>query len=769
MIRRGIGLRVLVPLALIGAVTLIVTTALTAFATGRMIDDARRLDAQRAMERIQSIELATGQALRAVADDYAHWNDMVAFVAAPSDAFRENNFAVETLDSLDADGLLVLDARGTLLVSGMTDSGIARWSPDHARVLAFDGASRLWAMPEDLVALIRDSAPARLAAREESRLLAWVPSQRHWLQVGVAAIGPYNDTSDERRDGLVAFIRVLDEERMADRRKRAQADYALQPLGHRVPAEADLIQAVLADPEHGPQAMAVGRHRFVLAPTLENFRWFATAQQAAFLIVALLAIAVVVERRVVRRVDALRVGVEGLRSGRRHALALPGPDDELSVLGDEFSRLYASLERTRNAWRGAALTDALSGLPNRSALIRDLGDHGRADDPAAMLFFIDLDGFKQVNDQFGHAVGDECLREVAMAMARQGGEHVRLYRLGGDEFAALGHGDAHGIGERLVAAVGSIAATDPVRFGRIGASIGWVALRGGVEVSDALAAADIAMYEAKREGGACVIAFTDEMGERRRERLSLEDRLRHAIAEQRIRAVFQPIVDAGTDRLYAVEALARWRDEERGDVPPARFIELAEAAGLVARIDLAVLAQGLACLRVLADLAPDCRLQVNLSPRSLDSPGIVDAILDACRQAHVAPARLTIEVTESAFASEAVTPHLVLASLRSHGFGIALDDFGVGHSSLARLARFAPDTLKIDGQFVRDHEGAGGMIVETVIALARHFRIRTTAEFVETDAQRLFLVAKGCDALQGYGIGVPMRTEALVEWVRARL
>ena len=764
--RRGIGLRVLVPLALIGAATLVVTTALTAFATGRMIDDARRLDATRAAERIESIELATGQGLRAVADDYAHWNDMVEFVRAPDDEFRRNNFAAETLDSLDADGVLVLDAAGRRIVAAMTVEGLARWAPGTARPPAFPGASRLVAMPDDLIARVDRSDAARRARDTEAQVLSWLPGEPHWLQAGVAAIGPYSGGA--RRDGLVAFVRILDEGRMAERRRRAQADYALRPLGEPVDASVGTLRVLLSDPEGGAQAQAVGVHAFVLAPTLERFRWFATAQQAAFLLVALLAIAVVVERRVVRRVDALRAGVDGLRSGRRNALALPGPEDELSTLGAEFSRLYDSLDETQKAWRGAALTDALSGLPNRSALIRDLGALAREGGSDAALFFVDLDGFKQVNDQFGHAVGDDCLRQVAQAMSQGDGEPLRAYRLGGDEFAALARGDAAAMARQLATAVAAVAAADPTRFGRIGASIGWVALRGAFTVSDALASADIAMYEAKRAGGGCGVAYADEMGERRRERLSLEDRLRQAIAGQRIRAVFQPIVEAGTGRLYAVEALARWRDDERGDVPPLRFIELAEAAGLVARIDLAILAQGLDGLRHLQDIAPDCRLQVNLSPRSLDRPGIVDALLAACAQAAVAPTRVTIEVTESAFASDAGTPLHTLSSLRDHGFGIALDDFGVGHSSLSRLAQFAPDTLKIDGQFVRDLEGAGGLIVATVVALARQFRIRTTAEFVETEAQRRRLAEHGCDYVQGYGVGVPMDVEALSRWWASR-
>lgn len=763
--RSAIGARVLWPLALIGLVTVVLTTALTLFATGRMIADAKALDRELAAERVRSAELVPGVALRGLANDYAYWSEMAEFVGAPSEEFRANNFESDTFAIQGVDALLILDAGGRAVFAGANESVLEAWPPGTPTTQVFEGEYSFLVMPADLVEILKSSNAAMIASKSESAVLGWVQSEYGWFQVGAAAIGRHDGY--ERRDGLFILARWLGDARMSDRHKVAQMRYSIVPLD--APAtDSDAVDVVLSDPDHGPEVRATGDHRFSIGTTLEQFRWFAAVQQAAFVLVALLGIAVVVERRVARRVEMLRLGVEQRRSGEQKALRLPPPDDELTALGLEFSRVYDSLAEAQKSWRGAALTDSLTGLPNRSALIYDL-DAANIDRVAPRsLALIDLDGFKQVNDQFGHAVGDECLHRVALAMSAEMAGHGRLYRLGGDEFAAVTGANAEGVARGLVSAVAAAVATDPSRFGRVGASAGWVSLGERPSVSDALAAADLAMYEAKRSGGRSVVAFTDGMRLLRQERLSLEDRLRKAVDGKLISAAFQPVVCGDSGALYAVEALARWRDEERGVVPPIRFIELAEKIGLVSRIDLMVLEHGLACLNALAAVAPDCRLQVNLSPRSIDGVGIVEALVGACRRAGVAPARVTFEVTESAFASEAASPLPVLSSLRSQGFGVALDDFGVGHSSLSRLAHFAPDALKIDGQFVRDLDGPGGKIVATIVALARQFGIRTTAEFVETDEQWHLLAQKGCDYMQGYGIAEPMGADALATWLRSR-
>lgn len=256
---------------------------------------------------------------------------------------------------------------------------------------------------------------------------------------------------------------------------------------------------------------------------------------------------------------------------------------------------------------------------------------------------------------------------------------------------------------------------------RLRASLGRAGLAADIESpGDWLRRADIAMYVAKRSGGSRLVDYVSSMREVLVERESIERRLRRALDEDRIDVAFQPIIAADDGRLTAVEALARWNDAERGRVPPSRFVPVAEEAGFSAELDLQVLGKALPALVALRRGTPDLVLQVNLAPPSLISPGI------------------------------------------------ALDDFGTGYSSMARLAELKPSALKIDGQFVRDHTGDGDRIIRSILGLAKAFGLHATAEFVETDEQRDYLRALGCDALQGYGIAEPMSEEKLLAWVAAR-
>jgi EAL domain-containing protein (putative c-di-GMP-specific phosphodiesterase class I) len=276
------------------------------------------------------------------------------------------------------------------------------------------------------------------------------------------------------------------------------------------------------------------------------------------------------------------------------------------------------------------------------------------------------------------------------------------------------------------------------------------------------------MYEAKRAGGSRLVDYVPSMREALVERESIERRLRRALDEGRIDVAFQPIVSAVDGRLTAVEALARWNDAERGRVPPSRFVPVAEEAGFSAELDLQVLAKALPALVALRRETPALVLQVNLAPPSLLSPGIVERIDGLVRAAGVPPEAMLLEVTESALAADPNAITGVIERLRALGLRIALDDFGTGYSSMARLAELKPSALKIDGQFVRDHQGDGDRIIRSILGLAKAFGLHATAEFVETDAQRDYLRALGCDALQGYGIAEPMPEEKLLAWVEAR-
>jgi diguanylate cyclase (GGDEF)-like protein len=499
------------------------------------------------------------------------------------------------------------------------------------------------------------------------------------------------------------------------------------------------------DPILGTEVMAIARHPYELSGLLGQVQVVTVVQQTLLLGALLYLLIELLKRQVLVRIQALRREVEALRVGTIRRMDLPGPRDELTLLGEEFGAIYRTLDGARTEWRKAALRDPLTGLGNRAALqarLEVLMTAGRS--WPASLHLLDLDGFKAINDVHGHATGDAMLVALSRSLAAKLGERAEVFRLGGDEYAILAnHGDD--IGREVLDAVAHVRVLDAAGHAlRLRASLGRASLSTDLDSpGDWLRRADIAMYEAKRAGGSRLVDYVPSMREALVERESIERRLRRALDEGRIDVAFQPIVSAVDGRLTAVEALARWNDAERGRVPPSRFVPVAEEAGFSAELDLQVLAKALPALVALRRETPALVLQVNLAPPSL-------------------------EVTESALAADPNAITGVIERLRSLGLRIALDDFGTGYSSMARLAELKPSALKIDGQFVRDHQGDGDRIIRSILGLAKAFGLHATAEFVETDAQREYLRALGCDALQGYGIAEPMPEEKLLAWVEAR-
>ncbi|MGU3540014.1 bifunctional diguanylate cyclase/phosphodiesterase [Methylobacterium sp. A54F] len=437
---------------------------------------------------------------------------------------------------------------------------------------------------------------------------------------------------------------------------------------------------------------------------------------------------------------------------------------------DQRERLRAEAEMHRLAHH-----DALTGLANRRQFNDALADRynsRRSDDPAFALLVLDLDRFKIVNDTLGHGMGDALLRRVAQRLSRAVREGDLVARLGGDEFAVLKGGgvDLAGIQE-LAERVLDVLARPFLIDGHvlnIGTSIGIaLAPSDGETPEQLMGSADLALYGAKDDGRGRYRMFEGSMNARIQARRLLELDLRRAIARQEFTLHYQPQVDARTGAYDGAEALIRWHHPERGLVPPADFITLAEDTGLIGPLGEWVLRT--ACTDALA--WPDhLTVAVNLSPVQFRDARLAATIRSILAETGLPGTRLEIEITEGSLLQDEQRTLAILRELRTLGIRISMDDFGTGYSSLSYLRRFPFDKIKIDQSFVRQTPGDkdSAAIVRAIATLGASLGMKTTAEGVETDAQSSFIAGEGCDQLQGYLISRPVPADRIAALFAAK-
>jgi len=407
--------------------------------------------------------------------------------------------------------------------------------------------------------------------------------------------------------------------------------------------------------------------------------------------------------------------------------------------------------------RRLALEDPLTGLPNRrqfeDALKAAIGSPPRAGGSHAVLL-LDLNGFKRVNDVHGHPVGDEVLVGVAGRLKSAMRENDLVARLGGDEFAVLA---THLVGPDAAASIAIRIADQlkepiPANGGRhqISAAIGIALIpQDGQDQAEVLRKADIALYRAKAQGGSAMRFFEEHMDEAIRERDWLERELRAAVDAGEIVAFYQPLVKLGSGEIIGFEALARWTHPILGQVEPSRFIPIAEDCGLIAELTDRLLVQA---TRDAAGWPAQVRLSVNVSPVLLRDPTFGLRVMSILGQSGLAPARLEVEITESALVQDMEAAQFTLGALRDAGVRIALDDFGTGYSSLYHLRNFKLDAIKIDRSFIdaMTTDADSAAIVKALIGLGAGLSLAVTAEGVESAQQRELLAEQGCTVAQGY-------------------
>jgi len=413
-----------------------------------------------------------------------------------------------------------------------------------------------------------------------------------------------------------------------------------------------------------------------------------------------------------------------------------------------------------NRIRHLAHYDMLTGLPNRTAFHEELDHRLATPGSRAGLLYIDLDGFKLVNDTRGHSVGDMLLNEVARRLrAVCAAPAMTVGRLGGDEFAVLvAHDNAEDIKAHANRIIEALSANYDFGHGniQIGASIGIaLAPEHGETASTLLARSDIALYAAKAAGKGNARLFAPSMENRLQERVRLEAKLRAALRDREGLFVFyQPIVSIETGKVTAREALVRWHHPLRGWISPAEFVPVAEQTGLIDALGEFVLET--AC-REAAAWTDGARVAVNISAAQLGKGMLPERTLWALISSGLSPDRLEIEVTETALLDNEQDAIVDLRRVRSMGVRVALDDFGTGFSSLAHLRAFPFDKIKIDGSFVKDAVDRPdcAAVVRAVADLGKRLGVTTVAEGVETEEQLACIRNEGCTEVQGYLFGRP--------------
>ncbi len=452
--------------------------------------------------------------------------------------------------------------------------------------------------------------------------------------------------------------------------------------------------------------------------------------------------------------------------------------DAASIDADDTPRLrsrrFSAASEGRPRGRYPASRDSLTGLPDRAMFRRILGDMvgtSRACGTGFAVLFVGLDRFRLVNEALGHDAGDALLAEVARRLQRCAGVSDVVARTGGDEFAVLAGGagrrdDAAALARRLQAALEPMAVVHAHEC-RVTASVGI-----GMFPDDALdgaglmGAADVAMHQAKEDGGNALRFHRREARPVPGRRLRLQTGLRDALERDELALHYQAKVDLASGRICGVEALLRWDSAAFGPVAPTEFIPIAEENGLILPIGRWALRA--ACMQSVAwqrQGLPPLRMAVNLSTRQFADDELLADLAGTLASTRLDPSMLELELTEAMVVRDAPRAARVLGAIKRLGVHLAIDDFGTGYSSFAQLKRFPIDTLKVDRSFISDIPGSAEDrgIAGAIIAMGKAMRLTVVAEGVETDAQKAFLRAHDCDQMQGFLFSAPVPADRFAE------
>jgi diguanylate cyclase (GGDEF)-like protein len=490
------------------------------------------------------------------------------------------------------------------------------------------------------------------------------------------------------------------------------------------------------------------------------------------MLLAVIALSYYFSRRIVKPIQVISNAAKDIAQGKLGTRVMVEGPEEIIEVANQFNYMLDVRKDAVERLSHLAQYDVLTGLPNR-VLFRDrleqAMERSKRSETLVALMFIDLDRFKEINDTLGHFIGDRVLQEVAERLRLLLRGEDTIARIGGDEFTVVMESIHHISQINMMAQKIKDALSQPLLIDDreifISASVGITVYPFDVDdIDELLKNADIAMYQAKKNGGNDHSFFVAEMNTHTSERLDIESRLRHALDKNQLILHYQPQVNIRSGHIVGVEALIRWHDEELVSIEPSSFIPLAEETGLIIPIGEWVLQTACAQNKAWQDAgcAP-ITMAVNFSPRQFRQMNLLESITRVLTETRLDPRYLELEITEGTIMHQAEKSIVVLEKLHKMGVRISVDDFGTGYSSLSYLKRFPVHKLKIDQSFVRgiNVDMNDVAIISAVIAMARSLNLMTIAEGVETAEQLAFLDSLQCGEYQGYYFAKPMPAEEI--------
>jgi len=517
------------------------------------------------------------------------------------------------------------------------------------------------------------------------------------------------------------------------------------------------------------------------------------APSVVFLICLSLLLSVRAQRKVFRPLNTLIKTMDSVVDDKNYDVKVEETErEETLALSRAFNNMMgniqaeseanqqknALLEKQQSQMERLANFDALTGLPNRQFLMKILSSEltkARTNRSELGLLFVDIDGFKSINDSFGHDTGDKFLLHISVIMSKLLDEAYTLGRLGGDEFIIIAPdiGDPKTLEDmaaKLVVAVSRTHIFNTLRLDS-GVSVGLaLASDCNYELSSLITNADVAMYKAKGSGKARFMWFNEEMLADTKRKVLISTRLSSALENDAFYLAYQAKVDA-EQNIIGFETLLRWHDDVLGHVSPAEFIPIAEQTDKISLISMWIIKRlEIEAPRLIKSFGSQIIISINLSPQDLNSERLTQFILKGMRENKLPAKNLEIEITETAYMNNFNVANSFFESIKHYGCQLALDDFGTGYSSLSYLTKFDIDTLKIDRSFVNNIgiSEQSELITKTIIKMAKSLNFSVCAEGVETREQAAFLLRNGCHALQGFLYSKPTPLEDVLATSRRR-